>query len=78
MSEVRPLSEIRPGESGVLASFSERTRNLLRLQELGLTPGQRVEVVRISPLGDPMEIRLIGFDLCLRKSEAQCIHVRCE
>jgi len=78
MSELRLLSQMRPGESGVLESFSDRTRNLLRLRELGLTPGQRIEVVRISPLGDPIEIRLTGFDLCLRKSEAQSIEIRCE
>lgn len=76
MKNVCPLSELEPGESGTLVSFSTHNGNLLRLQELGLTPGQRIEVVRLSPLGDPIEIRLPGFDLCLRKSEAGAIDVR--
>lgn len=44
-----------------------------RLMDLGITRGATVEVIRVAPLGDPMEVRLRGFMLTLRRSEAQHI-----
>lgn len=46
-----------------------------RLLEMGLTPGTELEVVRFAPLGDPMEIRLWGYLLTLRKGDARGIDV---
>jgi Fe2+ transport system protein FeoA len=42
---------------------------------MGLTPGTEVEVVRFAPLGDPMEIRVRGYALSIRKDDASCIGV---
>ena len=41
-----------------------------RLMEMGLVPGTPVEVVRLAPLGDPMDLRVRGFHLSVRKAEA--------
>lgn len=41
-----------------------------RLMEMGLVHGTEVEVVKVAPLGDPMQIRLLGYHLSIRKSEA--------
>lgn len=46
-----------------------------RLMELGLIEGSEVEVVRLAPLGDPMELTLFGYRLSLRKSEAARVEV---
>lgn len=46
-----------------------------RLMEMGLTRGAAVEVVRYAPMGDPIEIRVRGYHLSLRKSEAAGIAV---
>jgi Fe2+ transport system protein FeoA len=46
-----------------------------RLLEMGLTRGTEVEVVRFAPLGDPMEVRLWGYLLSLRKSDARQIEL---
>lgn len=48
---------------------------MLRLLEMGLTPGSEVEVVRTAPLGFPIEVKIRGYLLSLRKSEAECIEV---
>jgi len=48
----------------------------LRLFELGLLPGTEVTVVRVAPLGDPIEIRLRGYALSLRRTEARAVRVR--
>ena len=47
-----------------------------RLLELGLIPGTVVRVVRVAPLGDPMELELLGYRLSLRKSECRNIRVK--
>lgn len=46
-----------------------------RLLEMGLTDGEEVEVVRFAPLGDPMEIRIRGYNLSLRRKEAAAVLV---
>jgi Fe2+ transport system protein FeoA len=47
-----------------------------RLMEMGLCNGTEVTVVRKSPFGDPIEIRLRGYHLSLRKQQARCVRVR--
>ena len=46
-----------------------------RLMELGLLPGTRVQVVRVAPLGDPLELRVRGCLLSIRRDEARTIDV---
>lgn len=46
-----------------------------RLLEMGLLPGTRVEIVRLAPLGDPMDLRVRGFHLSVRKHEAASVLV---
>ncbi|MFN2252294.1 MAG: ferrous iron transport protein A [Anaerolineae bacterium] len=46
-----------------------------RLMEMGLVRGERVRVQRVAPLGDPIELRVKGYDLALRRSEASAIVV---
>ena len=51
------------------------TESLRRLMEMGLTRGAKFEVLRYAPMGDPIEIRVRGYNLSLRKSEAAEIQV---
>jgi len=46
-----------------------------RLMEMGLVPGARVRVIKAAPLGDPIEVRVRGYHLALRRAEAQSITV---
>jgi ferrous iron transport protein A len=46
-----------------------------RLMDLGLIRGTMLEVIRMAPLGDPLEVRLRGFTLTLRRAEAEHITV---
>ena len=45
---------------------------------MGITPGCKVNIVRTAPLGDPIQITIRGFQLCLRKTEAETIQVELE
>jgi len=46
-----------------------------RLMEMGLTPGTSIEIVRVAPLGDPIEVKVRGYRLSLRKQDAA--HILC-
>jgi ferrous iron transport protein A len=46
-----------------------------RLMDMGVTRGVEIKTVKVSPLGDPVEYRLRGYSLSLRKSEAEMIEV---
>lgn len=71
----RKLSELVPGDSGRVISIAGDEGAVRRLMDLGLIRGTRVEVVRAAPLGDPLEVRLRGYALTLRRAEAEHITI---
>nr|MBP9893423.1 ferrous iron transport protein A [Planctomycetota bacterium] len=46
-----------------------------RLLEFGILPGVEVRLVRVAPMGDPIEVEVLGYSLSLRKSEAAHVHI---
>jgi ferrous iron transport protein A len=68
-----PLAALRPGQSGTVAGFSVVDDLALRLMQMGVIEGTRVELLRFAPAGDPLEIAVMGYRLSLRASEA--VHV---
>lgn len=73
METVVQLTEMEPGQRGIVKRFCGEEGQRLRLMELGLFPGTEVRFVRRAPLGDPMEVEVRGFHLSLRAREAACI-----
>ncbi|HLV24799.1 MAG TPA: FeoA family protein [Gemmatimonadales bacterium] len=71
----RSLTDLAPAESGRIVALEGAASEIQRLRDMGLTRGARVEVVRVAPLGDPMELRVRGFILTLRKHEAAGVRV---
>jgi len=69
------LCDLCPGDRARIAFVSGRGPIRRRLMEMGLTSDTLVEVVRVAPLGDPMELKLRGYCLSLRKSEAEHVEV---
>jgi ferrous iron transport protein A len=69
------LADLHAGDRGTVGGFLCAIPLMQRLLEMGLTRGTGVEVIRLAPLGDPLEIRLRGYYLSLRKAEARCIQV---
>lgn len=66
------LSELRPGQSGVIKEFLDLQLSV-KFMEMGFLPGERVELERIAPLGDPIAVRLPGYRVSLRKKDAATI-----
>lgn len=69
------LSQLNPGESGTIVAFTDLEMSV-KLMEMGCLPGEIVVVERFAPLGDPIAIRVAGYQLCLRKSEASIIIIQ--
>ena len=70
------LSEFKIGESGVIKIVNGEGAMRRRLFDMGVTPGAVVTLRRKAPFGDPLEIRLRGYELTLRKTEASCVVMR--
>jgi Fe2+ transport system protein FeoA len=71
----KPLNTLQPGEKGRVVAIGLRGKFRLKLMDMGLIKGVEVQVLGIAPLGDPMEIKLKGFNLSIRKHEAGLIIV---
>ena len=67
------LDEFKIGDSGVVIMVEGEGRLRRRLFDMGITPGAKVELKKKAPLGDPLEISLRGYELTLRKSEANLV-----
>jgi len=67
------LKDLKPGESGIVVSIGEKGPIRRRLMDMGVTPGATIEVVKVAPLGDPIEVNIRGYELSLRKDEAKSI-----
>jgi len=70
------LNELRPGEKAKVVSIGTTGVMKQRILDMGVTPGVQVKLIKIAPLGDPVEITVRGYQLSLRKSEAALIQVQ--
>jgi len=73
MAAPRTLADLQPGEAAEVSGFLGSQAATQRLQEMGLTEGERIELVGVAPLGDPLEILLRGYHLSIRKSDARLV-----
>jgi len=69
------LSELTVGASAIVREFPKTGTAALRLREMGLVVGTSLQLVRTAPLGDPLQIKVRGYHLTLRKSEAEHVLV---
>lgn len=72
---IRALNELEPGDGGIVVNVVGKGPLLRRLVDMGLVIGTKVKVLRRSPLGDPVEFEVKGYNLSLRKEEAKHIFV---
>ncbi len=75
MSSPVPLSQLTPGTSATVRECPVTGNAFLRLREMGMLPGTTLTLVRRAPLGDPIEIKMRGYNLTLRKTEADHVLV---
>ena len=73
--KTRTLRDMEPREKGIIIRVSGGRSIRRRLLDMGVVVGAEVEVQRVAPLGDPVEIRIKGYDLALRRNEAENIQM---
>jgi ferrous iron transport protein A len=71
----KTVDKLRPGEQGIVAHLGGSGALRRHIIDMGITPGAVVIMRKTAPLGDPLEINVRGYELSLRKSEAQHITV---
>lgn len=70
------LSELKKGEKGKVLLINNSNVSLKRrMLDMGITSGVIVSVKKVAPLGDPIDIELRGYELCLRKHDLSSIEV---
>lgn len=69
------IAELRPGGAAVVQAVGGDRAFRRRLMEMGLVPGTRIRLVKVAPLGDPMEIELRHGRLSIRRHEAALVAV---
>ena len=72
---MKTLSELKIGERARLAKIGGQGEIHKRLVDMGMVPGATLAVERIAPFGDPLDVKVRGFHLSLRKSEAALLQV---
>lgn len=70
------LKDLKPGEKGEIASFKGAGAVRKRLLDMGIVKGEMIEMEKVAPLGDPIQVKIKGYHLTLRKSEAESVMVR--
>ena len=71
----KTLKEFTVGEKGIVKKITAEGRIRRRLFDMGVTQGAEIVMKKIAPLGDPIEVTLRGYELSLRKSEAECVEM---
>lgn len=70
------LNEVPVGGVCVVTKLNGEGKLRRRIMDMGITKGVDIKVVKIAPLGDPMELNVRGYELSIRKNEAESIEVR--
>ncbi len=73
----RTLNDLEIGEKAIIIRVRGRDEIHRRMLDMGIVPGTVIEVERVAPLGDPLEVRVRGYHLSLRREEAKKILVDC-
>ena len=75
MANTTTLDQLTPGQAATVTKVGGAKPVRRRLMDMGVTSGTEIVMVKASPLGDPVEYKMRGYSLSLRKSEAQMIEV---
>ena len=70
------LSNLKVGQKGIVISLNIEKKEIRRhMLDMGITKGTEIVVKKVAPMGDPVDIELRGYELCIRKEETKNIYV---
>lgn len=70
------LKDLKPGQAGKVIAIGTKGPMKRRIMDMGVTPGIEIKVIKVAPMGDPIEVNVRGYELSLRKDEAQFIEIQ--
>lgn len=73
---MKTLKDVKVGETAVVVRLHGDGAVKRRIMDMGLTRGTEVHVRKVAPLGDPMELTVRGYELSVRKADAEMIEVQ--
>lgn len=73
---MKTIDDLKIGQSGIIAQVGGEGALRLRFLDMGLIPGTRVSLQKIAPMGDPIQIRVRGYELTIRREDARNITLR--
>jgi ferrous iron transport protein A len=74
--QILSLDQLKTGQKGKVIKIESASKEIKRrLLDMGITPGVVIEIKRIAPLGDPYDIKVRDYDLCVRKADLALIEV---
>ncbi|NCU31705.1 MAG: hypothetical protein EOM23_01945 [Candidatus Moranbacteria bacterium] len=69
------ISDLKPGDKGKIKKIEGSSNLRRKLLDMGIIPGSPFEVIKLAPLGDPVDVKIKGYHLSLRKEEAATVLV---
>ena len=72
---MKTLKEVKVGETVVVSKLHGEGAVRRRIMDMGITKGTQIFVRKVAPLGDPIEVNIRGYELSLRKADAEMIEV---
>ena len=69
------LKDLKPGQIAVVKKLTREGAVKRRIMDMGLTKGTEILVRKVAPLGDPLELTVRGYELSVRKADAEMIEV---
>lgn len=72
---MRTLKDIKVGDSTTVLKLNGQGAVRRRIMDMGITKGVKIDVCKVAPFGDPVEIKVRGYQLSLRKADAEMIEV---
>lgn len=76
MKRMKTLKEVKVGEDAVVKRLHGEGATKRRIMDMGITKGTAVHVRKVAPLGDPIELTVRGYELSIRKADAEMIEVK--
>ena len=73
---MKTLRDLKPGDTSVVVKLHGEGALKRRIMDMGLTKGTELYVRKVAPLGDPMELTVRGYELSVRKGDAELIEVQ--
>ena len=73
---MKTLNEVPVGQTVKVAKLTGEGPVKRRIMDMGITKGSELYIRKVAPLGDPVEITVRGYELTVRKDDAQCVQVK--